>query len=52
MKRKIWFVEFKLMDGRKVKVLYIDPSKREEKVKRVYEDYPDAVEIDDGYFYE
>ena len=48
---KTYFVEFKINDGRKVKVLYTDPAKKEEKVERLKADYPEAVETDDGYFY-
>lgn len=49
---KTYFSEFSIGNGRKVKVIYLDESKRTEKVNRIYEDYPNAVLTDEGYFYD
>ena len=51
-RKRVFYTKFDIGNGRTVKVLYLDPDKREEKIKNLYEDYPEAVEIDKGYYWE
>ena len=51
-RKRVFYTKFDIGNGRTVKVLYFDPDKREEKIKNLYEDYPEAVEIYKGYYWE